>query len=66
MRCRGLRPGLTGAVDEVFVGGELGKGHRAAGVEFLGGDADFCAEAKFAAVGKASACIYVNAGSIDF
>lgn len=66
MRCRGLRPGLTGAVDEVFVGGEFGKGHRAAGVEFLGGDADFGPETELGTVREGCGDIGIDTGSIHF
>src|SRR5476651_1904953 len=46
------RPRLPGAVDAVFETGQLFGADRAAGVEFAGGDADFRAEAEFAAVGE--------------
>jgi len=40
------------AAEEVFVGGEFIEGHGAAGVEFVGGDADFRGEAEFAAASE--------------
>src|SRR6266852_4589928 len=46
------RPGLPGAMDAIFEAGELLGADRAAGVKFAGGDADFRAEAEFAAVGE--------------
>jgi hypothetical protein len=41
------------AADAVLVAGEFAQSHRAAGVEFVGGDADLRAEAELAAVGEA-------------
>src|ERR1700686_1677360 len=46
------RPGLPGAMDAVFETGELLGADRATGVKLTGGDADFRAEAEFAAVGE--------------
>ena len=43
---------LAVAADDVFVGVELAKTHRSAGVELLRGDADLTAEPEFTAVGK--------------
>src|SRR5258705_10279850 len=48
----GSRPRLSGAVDAIFEAGQLLGADRTAGVKFPGGDADFGAEAEFAAVGK--------------
>src|SRR6267378_8382059 len=48
----GSRPRLPGAVDAIFETGQLRGADRAAGVKFPGGDADFRAEAEFAAVGE--------------
>ena len=65
MRERGERSGadLAGAGDDVFVGGEFFEAHGAAGVEFVGRDADFGAHAEFAAVGEAGRGVGVDAGS---
>src|ERR1700761_6942104 len=46
------RPCLSGAVAAIFKTGQLLGADRAAGVKFSGGDADFSAEAEFAAVGE--------------
>jgi len=53
---------LAVAAEEVFAGGQFFEGHGAAGVEFVGGDADFRAEAEFAAVGEARAGVPLFAG----
>ena len=45
-------PRLSVSFDGVFNGCKLGKSHRAACVELLGGDADLRAEAELTAVGK--------------
>ncbi len=59
-----LPPHLAVAGDDVFVGGELGEAHRAAGVEFLGADAYFGAEAELGAVGEGGGDIHVDAGGV--
>src|SRR6266566_8989227 len=46
------RPRLPGTVDAILETSQLFGADRAAGVKFPGGDADFRAEAEFAAVGK--------------
>ncbi len=51
---------LSGAVDNILATGELLKTHGASCVHFLGGDADFGAEAEFAAVGEASRGVDVD------
>ena len=48
-----------------MVAGEFAQAHGAAGVEFVGGDADLGAEAEFAAVGEAVGDIVENAGGVD-
>ena len=55
---------LAVAAEEVFAGGQLIEGHGAAGVEFVGGDADFRAEAEFAAVGEAGAGVPMDGGAV--
>src|SRR5258708_23438848 len=61
----GSRPRLPGAVDAVFETGQLLGADRTAGVKFPGGDADFRAEAEFAAVGKLGRCVMQHDGRID-
>ena len=48
-----LRFNLPFAVDDVFVGAKLVQAHRAAGVQAIGGDADFGTKAKLKSVGEA-------------
>ena len=62
---RGLSASLAGAVDDVFVGGELLCAYRAAGVETASGNADFSAEAEFAAVGELCGGVVHYDGGID-
>ena len=59
------RPRLPGAVDAIFEAGQLLGADRAAGVEFPGGDADFGAEAEFAAVGELGRCVMQHDRRID-
>src|SRR5207244_13317944 len=61
----GSRPRLPGAVDAVFETGQLLGADRTAGVKFPGGDADFRAEAEFAAVGKLRRCVMQHDCRID-
>src|SRR5438876_6005286 len=62
---RGSRPRLPGAVDAIFETGQLLGADRTAGVKFPGGDADFRAEAEFAAVGKLGRCVMQHDRRID-
>ena len=57
-------PDLTVAADNVFIGVEFLKPHRAAGMELLCGDAHFTAEAEFTAVGKAGGAVDVDSRGI--
>src|ERR1700682_4304626 len=61
----GSRPRLPGAMDAVFETGQLLGADRAAGVKFPGGDADFRAEAEFAAIGKLGRCVVQHDRRID-
>src|SRR6266404_9603978 len=61
----GSRPRLPGAVDAIFETGQLLGADRPAGVKFPGGDADFRAEAEFAAVGKLRRCVMQHDRRID-
>src|SRR5258707_8078164 len=61
----GSRPRLPGAVDAILKTGQLLSADRAAGVKFPGGDADFRAEPKFAAVGKLRRCVMQHDRRID-
>src|SRR5712692_6784955 len=61
----GSRPRLPGAVDTVFETGQLLGADRTAGVKFPGGNADFRAEAEFAAVGKLGRCVMQHDRRID-
>src|SRR5712675_2781908 len=61
----GSRPRLPGAVDAIFETGQLLGADRTAGVKFSGGDADFGAEAEFAAVGKLRRCVMQHDRRID-
>jgi len=45
---------------------EISCPHRSAGVEFVGADADFRAQAIFAAIGEAGAGVDEDAGAVDF
>src|SRR4029077_17462023 len=51
------RPRLPGAADAIFEARQLLGADRPAGVEFAGGDADFGAEAEFAAIGELRRCV---------
>src|SRR5215467_15230516 len=55
---------LASADDFVFCGGQLRDGEGAAGVEFLGADAHFGAEAEFAAIGETGRGVPVDGGRI--
>src|SRR6266566_6901633 len=59
------RPRLPSAVDAIFETGQLLGADRTAGVKFPGGDADFRAEAEFAAVGKLGRCVMQHDCRID-
>src|SRR5665213_390108 len=59
------RPGLPGAVDAVFETGQLLGAHGPAGMKLSGGDADFGAEAEFAAVGELGRCVVQHDRRID-
>src|SRR3984893_8945772 len=59
------RPRLPCAVDAIFEAGQLLGADRAAGVKFSGGDADFRAEAEFAAVGELGRCVMQHDRRID-
>ena len=63
-RYRSSPADLAVAAEEVFVSGEFLEGHGAAGVEFVGGDADFRAEAEFAAVGESGAGVPIDGGAV--
>ena len=56
---------LPGTVEDVFVGAEFVQAHRPAGVEAVGGDADFGTEAELEAVGKAGAGVVEDGRGID-
>src|ERR1700733_5402778 len=62
--CRS-RPRLPGAMNAIFEAGQLLGADRAAGVKFSGGDADFGAEAEFAAVGKLRRCVVQHDRGVD-
>ena len=53
------------AGDAILVAGEFAQGHRAAGVELVGGDADLGAEAEFFAIGEAGGDVVKDTGAID-
>ncbi len=59
-----LGAGLAGAGDLVFVGAEFFEAHGAAGVDLVGGDADFRAEAELVSVGEAGGGVPVNGGGV--
>ena len=52
------------ATNEVFVAGQFGKRHRSARMQFVGGNADFCAEAEFFAVIEPAAGIPKTASAV--
>ena len=54
---------MSVSVDDVFIGGQLLQSHGSPGVELLGGDTHFAAQAEFAAVGEASGDVDINGGS---
>ena len=58
-------PDLTVALDDPLGRRQLGQGHRAAGVQLLGRDADLGAEAELAAVGEAGARVDHDGGRVD-
>ena len=49
---------------DILIRGQLFQPHGAAGVEFLGGDAHFAAEAELAAVGEAGGAVQVDGGAV--
>ena len=55
---------LTGAVDDVFIGAQLLQAHGAPGVELLGGDAHFAAQAELSAVGEPGGGVDINCGAV--
>ena len=57
---------LSVAADHPLVGGEGFEGHGAAGVEFLGRDADFGTETELGAVGEGGGGVAIDAGCIYF
>src|SRR5450631_2890687 len=59
------RPRLPGAMYPIFKAGQLFGADRTTGVKFPGGDADFRAEAEFAAIGKLGRCVMQHDGRID-
>src|ERR1700679_1860594 len=59
------RPRLPGAMDAIFETGQLLGADRAAGMKFPGRNADFRAEAEFAAVGELGRCVVQHDRRID-
>src|SRR5271170_2730772 len=57
---------LSVADDDKLVAGQFLQAHRAAGVEFVGGDADLGAEAVLTAIGKARAGVPEHTGTVHF
>lgn len=55
---------LTAAFDDIFIGHQLTDTHRASCMKLLGGNADFCTQSHFTAVGEAGGCIVINCGCI--
>lgn len=51
-------------VTDPLVGGQCVQAHWAAGVQFLGADGHFCAQAKLAAVGEAGAGVDVHRAGV--
>ena len=58
-------PDLARATHHILVTGELFDAHRAARMEFIGGNADFRAHAEFAAVGELGRGVMQNDGAVD-
>ena len=56
---------LAGAVDEKFVAAEFGQTHGAAGVQAIGADADFSAEAELETIVEARRGVPEHGGAID-
>lgn len=48
-----------------MIAGEFAQSHGAAGVELVGGDADFCAETELATIGETGGGVVHDAGGID-
>ena len=63
MKCYncGSGAGLSRSGDKIFISGDFAQSHRASGVKFLCGDADFGAEAELAAVGEGCRHVGVHA-----
>ena len=59
-----LFPNLAAAAHDVFAGRQFFQAHWTARVEFLVGDADLRAEAKFKAVRKARRGVDVDGGAV--
>jgi hypothetical protein len=55
---------LSRPIDEVLVAAQLREAHGAAGVEFVGGDADLGSEAELAAVVEAGAGVVEDDGAV--
>lgn len=55
---------LSAACDAVLVRGEFPESHGAAGVQFVGADADFCAEAVFFSVAEAGGAVVIDACAV--
>ena len=51
-------------MNDEFGADQLVGSHGSAGVEFVGTDADFCAEAEFSAVGKTGGGIVIHRGGV--
>ena len=60
-----LRPHCPITVHHIFIGGELVTADRAARMEAAGGNADFCAHAKFATISKLGRGVDHHNGAID-
>ena len=59
-----LLSNLTVSGDDVFVRTQLVQSHGSPGVEFLGGNAHFAAQAEFSAVGKARGDVHIDGGAV--
>ena len=67
MKCYncGSGAGLSRSGDKIFISGDFAQSHRASGVKFLCGDADFSPEAKLGAVGETCGEVDIDARGID-
>ena len=61
-----MSPDLHDTANQIFVGCQLFKPHRASRMQLLRADPDLCTESEFKPICKACGRIGIHAGGIDF